>query len=437
MKLPADHPERIELNDEVHARPPEPLVAPSRLSYLALLCDAAQREAGWAAVSELCRRYHVEPPEQRVLHFTAELGPFRLKWERHTEFIRFTFIVEGTTGDPFERPAISVLPEDWVAGLPGQIMVAAHAALIKADPSAIDPAAIGNRWFAGNVPIGAAVSGGAATALTDFRIHADRFSRHLLLDHATTPWQAGRIVQRLLEIDTYRVMALLALPIARAAGPMLSAAERELASITESLVATEEAAEPALLDRLTQLEAEIENQQSGTRYRFGAADAYYELMQRRIDELREQRIQGLQTFREFTERRLAPAMNTCRSIAARQESLSLRVSRATRLLSTRVDLTREQQNQALLESMNARARLQLRLQSTVEGLSVAAVTYYVSALVGHAAEALRVEGVAVEPDLAIGISIPIVALAAWLGIHHIRRMVTRPAGERGEETFEA
>ncbi len=425
MPLPADHPQRIELNDEVHARPPEPLVAPSRISYLALLSDAAQREAGWVAVCDLCRRYGAEPPAQRVLHFTAELGPFRLKWERHTEFIRFTFIVEGTTGDPFERPAISVLPEDWVANLPGQVMVAAHAALIQSDAEGFDPITIGKRWFGGNMPVGAAISGGAATALTDFRIHADGFSRHLLLDHGTTPWQAGRVAQRLLEIDTYRIMALLALPVARAAAPLLTASERELASITASLVAADEAAEPQLLDSLTRLEAEIEHQQSETRYRFAAADAYYELMQRRIDELREQRIQGLQTFREFTERRLAPAINTCRSVAGRQEALSQRVARATRLLSTRVDLTTEKQNQALLESMNRRARLQLRLQSTVEGLSVAAVTYYVSALVGHAAEALRTAGLHVEPDLASGISIPIVAIVAWFGIHHIRKSVSR------------
>ncbi len=427
MKLPPDHPQRQELNDEVHARPPEPLIAPTRLSYLALLCDAAQREAGWAAVCDLCHRYNVEPPANSVLHFTMDLGAFRLKWERHTEFVRYMFIVEGGTGDPFDQPAIAAAPEDWVSALPGQVMVAAHAALIRAEPGALDPRAIGNRWFGGNVPVGAAISDGAATALTDFRLHDGGFSRFLLLDHATTPWQAGRVAQRLLEIDTYRIMALLALPAARAAGPLLASWERELARITASMVSAVEADEPALLDRLTQLEAQIENQQSETRYRFGAADAYYELMQRRIDELREQRIPGLQTFHEFTERRLAPAMNTCRSIAIRQESLSQRVARATRLLSTRVDLEREQQNQALLASMNSRARLQLRLQSTVEGLSVAAVTYYVSALVGHAAEALKAVGVHVEPDLAIGISIPIVAIVAWLGIHHIRKVVTRPA----------
>jgi uncharacterized membrane-anchored protein len=226
----------------------------------------------------------------------------------------------------------------------------------------------------------------------------------------------------LLEIDTYRIMAQLAQPVASEAGPMLAVSERELAQINASLVTAGEASEPALLNSLTGLAAEMEHLESQTRYRFGAADAYYELMQRRIDELREQRISSLQTFREFTERRLAPAMNTCRSVAARPESLSLWVARATRLLSTRVDVTTERQNQALLESMNTRARL----QSTVEGLSVAAVTYYISTLVGHAAEALRASGVHVEPDLATGIAIPIVAVAAWVGIHHIRKTVTHP-----------
>ena len=232
-------------------------------------------------------------PCQSGLHFTAALGPFRLKWERHTEFIRYTFIVEGTTGDPFERPAITVLPEEWVAALPGQVIVAEHAALIPAAPGTLDPEAIGRRWFAANVTIGAAVSDGAATALTDFHIHADEFSRHLLLDHRTTPWQAGRVVQRLLEIDTYRIMALLALPVARDAGSVsYTAWEREFAQINASMVTAGEATEPALLKSLTRLAAEIEHQRSQTRYRFGAADAYYELMQRRIDELREQRIRA-------------------------------------------------------------------------------------------------------------------------------------------------
>jgi uncharacterized membrane-anchored protein len=244
-----------------------------------------------------------------------------------------------------------------------------------------------------------------------------------------TPRQAGRMVQRLLELETYRMLALLALPVARGLAPHLDASERELARVTAALAAAAEAKdEPALLDRLTRLEAEIEDRQSSNHYRFSAAVAYHELVQRRIDELREERIQGLQTFQEFTERRLAPAMSTCRAAAARQESLSRHVARATQLLSTRVDVARERQNQAVLESMNRRAKMQLRLQQTVEGLSVAAVTYYVVGLVGYAAKGLNAAGVGIDPDVAQGVSVPVILLLVAFGIRRIKDIVVRKRG---------
>jgi uncharacterized membrane-anchored protein len=142
--------------------------------------------------------------------------------------------------------------------------------------------------------------------------------------------------------------------------------------------------------------------------------------------LREERVQGLQTFNEFTERRLAPAMNTCLAAAERQVSLSQRVARATQLLSTRVDLTRERQNQALLKSMDRRAQLQLRLQQTVEGLSAAAISYYVVGLVGSAAKGIKALGIDINPDMVGAFSIPVVALLVVLGLHNIRKIVTRP-----------
>jgi uncharacterized membrane-anchored protein len=238
------------------------------------------------------------------------------------------------------------------------------------------------------------------------------------------------MMQRLLEIDTYRLMALLALPIAHGLTPWLNDAERELAQITAALVESNEAAEPVLLERLTRLEAEIESRESAHHFRFSAAEAYHELVERRIEELREVRIQGLQTFREFTERRLAPAMSTCASVSARVESLSQRVARATQLLSTRVAVSRERQNQQVLESMNRRAEAQLRLQQTVEGLSAAAITYYVVGLVGYAAKGLKALGWPVNVDLAMALAIPLVALAAVLGVRHVRKVVTRAASSR-------
>jgi uncharacterized membrane-anchored protein len=275
------------------------------------------------------------------------------------------------------------------------------------------------RWFDGNALVGAEVADGAAVALGDFRIRADGFSRLVMFDRSLAPRQAGRTVQRLLELDAYWVLALLVLPLARETAPILTRQEMELAQITKTMSAAHETDEPILLDRLTRLDAEIEGRESDTHFRFSAAVAYHSLGLQRIDELRECRIPGLQAFREFIERRLAPAMNSCTALGARQDA------RATQLLSTRVDITRERQHQALLESMNRRAKLQLRLQQTVEGLSVAAITYYLVSLVGYGAKGLDKAGIPVEPNLATAISIPIVGLLLLLGIGRARRAAMR------------
>ena len=427
-RLPHDHPLRAELSDEVHARPMEALVAPLRISYLALLTDPAEPQQSWQAVRDLALRYGVHPPAPGASHYSADFGPFRIKWERHTEFSRCKFIVPGAADDPFAEPAITAVPADWVAALPGRLLVAAHVALLAAPGTAPDPADLAARLFGGNPLVGAAVADGAATAYTDVRIHADGFGRTLVHAARTTPRQAGRIVQRLLEIDSYRMMALLALPVARGLAPSLTEHERELAAIAASLVAAREADEPLLLGRLTRLAADVESREASTLYRFAASTAYYALVRRRIAELRERRIEGLQTFLEFTERRLVPAMDTCRAVAARQDGLSQRVARATGLLSTRVSLTRERQNQAVLEAMNRRARIQLRLQQTVEGLSVAAITYYVAGLVGYVAKSLKAAGLRIDPDLAVGAAVPVVAALVALGMRRVHRRAARREG---------
>src|SRR5699024_9071164 len=173
------------------------------------------------------------------------------------------------------------------------------------------------------------------------------------------------------------------------------------------------------------LAATIENIASLAQYRINAAQAYYQLVRRRIEELRELRVEGMQTFNEFCERRMGPAMNTCGTVLRLQESLSQRISRASELLRTRVDISLERQNQRILSSMAKRAELQLHLQETVEGLSVAAITYYVVGLLGYLIRAAKAAALPINPDLIIGISIPIVAALVALGVRRVRRMVSQ------------
>ncbi len=425
MPMPPDHPQRFVLNDEVHARPPMAIQSPMRVSYLAFFSDWPLRDQDIQPICDLARRFGVSSPEAGANHFKADLGPFQVKWERHTEFSRYTFLVDGCVpDDPFSDPALNAVPADWIADLPGQIIVASHGAVVPDDGKISDYDALSGVLFGGHALIGADVSDASATLITDFRIHADGFSRFLLRERGMTPRQAGRSVQRLLEIDTYRMMALMALPMARSLTPVLKQHEQELAQVTTAMAAAEERAEPVLLDRLTRLASAIESRHADSHARFSAATAYYDLVRRRISELREERIQSLQTFHEFMERRLAPAMGTCESVAARQESLSRHTGRATQLLMTRVDVMNERQNQAVLTSMNRRAEIQLRLQETVEALSTAAVTYYVVGLIGYAAKGLKQMGVLpISPEIAIALSVPIVAVIVWMGVHRVRKMV--------------
>jgi len=430
-RFPSDHPHRQSLNDEVHARPPEELVAPTRLSFLALSVDAVQRKRNFDLMCDLARERGAPIPEQGSNHYSEDMGSFRLKWEQHTEFMRFKFIVPDMEAAPFAEPALHHVPEDWLSALEGNVLVATHVLFLPGVDAPPDYEQISREMFDDNPLVGSGVGGGAGRAFTDFRIRPDGFSRLYVEDHGLTRRQAGRTVQRLLEIDTYRMLALLTFPLAKELAPELSEGEQRLAEITTALASGQDIDEPMLLDRLTKLQAEITSRRADNDYHFSAAAAYYAIVQSRIRELREERIPGLQTFNEFVDRRLAPAMSTCETIANRQAQLSDKVAQASALLSTRVDIARQTQNQKLLESMDKRAKLQLRLQQTVEGLSVAAISYYLVSLVGYGAKGLEPYGLPLGADVVMALSIPVVVLTVWSVVRQARRAMTKP--ERADE----
>ncbi|HSS66783.1 MAG TPA: DUF3422 domain-containing protein, partial [Gammaproteobacteria bacterium] len=387
-----DYPQRTLLNNEVHARPYERLTAPVRASYLALLTGIETADEEREQIKALCTRNGVNPPAAGANHFSNDLGIFRLRWERHTEFSTYTFLHAAPYHAPFDDAPIKQVPVDWLQHLPGEILTAVHVAL---EPSSkpVRPVDELSALFVADTLVGSKVVGNAAIALTDFQIHADGFSRMLVHDVALGSRQAGRLVQRLLELETYRMMSLLALPLARGYTPELFRLDKEVAELSNTLTGDkEDVDEHRMLERLTQLSAEIEGVATATSFRFSAAGAYYDIVERRIRELREERHERLQTFSEFMQRRLVPAMHTCESVHRRIDELTTRSARVSDLLRTRVSITMESQSRDLLESMNRRAKLQIRLQQTVEGLSVVVLSYYLVGLVNYGLKALKSAG---------------------------------------------
>lgn len=417
------HPQRAALAGEVHARPPLPLAAPARVLHFAMMVGAADGEAERAHLAVLSPR-SLPPPGAKHIAIPLADGT-NLIWEKRTEFSTWTLYLNRDPGQSLLHPATDLpLPDEWLAKLPGQLMVAVDVA-VQASTEPVPNAEFLKRIFEGPTLVSSEIADGRATIWTDFFLGRDDVVRFILHDRGLSDAQRGRAVMRMLEIETYRMMALLALPLAQQVAPRITALERNLAELAGRMVDVARESEQILLREIAGLAAEIETLAVETPYRFGAARAYHALVERRIEELREARIEGLPTIGEFMERRLSPAMRTCITMAERIEGLSRRATRMANLLRTRVDVALERQNVELLDAMNRRSRLQLRLQETVEGLSVAAITYYVVGLIGYAAQALHAAGLSVDKEISIGVAIPVVAAFVWWGLRRFRKSLQK------------
>lgn len=419
-RLPPGDPQRELLHNEVHARPPAHIALPALVVFMAVLNEGVSREDEWQHLRRL--------PGQQDLLLEALNGNFlrlrppggTLKWERHTEFTRYSLVQPLPPGiapgvHDCELLAHLVLPAEWTSSIPGRTIAAVQLVMLHGDPPAAQHTlAQARRWLGEHTVVASLMGNNAhSMAVTDFVLRPSGFERMLVVTPPeTTETRAGRVSQRLLEMETYRLMALKSLPLAKSLGPFLTASEQQLADITAQME-HQGATDRALLDRLVALAARVERAIAEHAYRFAATRAYHQLVMQRIAELREQPIAGTQTIGEFMQRRLSPAMATVESTAQRLTSLSERVTRTSALLRTRVDIATEEQNQQLLAKLTQGQALQLRLQSTVEGLSIAAISYYIVSLILYVGKAGKEAGLPIKPELLAGVLIPLVVWGVW------------------------
>lgn len=421
MGFPA-HEGRPEAIGEVHARPRPPIEAPRVLIQLAFMTEGGSG-VDHAVLAELSRRLGIAAPERQARHHALKWGQGALRWERHTEFS--TYLWEG----PLE-PGAADSPFGNGFSPPGTVISGIRLEIRKWTPenekliAAFDPASLSYSL----------VENGKAGIATDFHQDGDGLTRILVLDRGMSPSRIGALSQRLIDIENYRTLAMLGLPMAQSLSARVRRIEDRLAEITREMRVPETRDSEALLADLTELAAELEADAAASLYRFGASRAYNGIVEERLHALAEEAVPGYETWLGFLQRRVAPAMRTCRSVEERQANLSRKLTRATQLLRTWVDVEVERQNRDLLASMNNRARLQLRLQQTVEGLSVAAISYYVVGLVGYLAKATSLFGTVVKPELVTAAAVPVAILLVWWTVRRIRHShddgaKTPPAGE--------
>ncbi|WP_417685580.1 DUF3422 family protein [Roseibium sp.] len=416
MRTFKKHPLRDVVLGEVHARPFRPLATPRIVLHYAFLTNAQEADADRAWFAEHCVNYGAPGPSHDARFHSLAVAGGTLSWERHTEFTTYTWDGPANGGRPF-----AAMPSNHPFGssfrAPGLMLVATRLEFLEEEQAGdwrdqFDPGSL----------TAFRVEGASATAATDFRVDGNGHTRYLVLNRSMSGVQAGAIVQRLLEIETYRSLALLGLFEANRLQPEISGIEVELVELTKRMQDTSGLdANKELLDSLSRLAGALEAGAAATSYRFGASRAYHEIVMARLRALAEEPLPGDLSMSAFLSRRLAPAMRTCQYIEERQATLSRKLARATTLLRTRVDVDLEQQNRSLLESMNRRARLQLRLQQTVEGLSVAAISYYVVGLVAYLAKGAKDAGLPIgSPGLVTGAAVPVVVLVIWWTLNRIK-----------------
>ncbi|MFM7656381.1 MAG: DUF3422 family protein [Paracoccaceae bacterium] len=419
-----DHPQRYAMVNELHARPFPVLEAPCMAAYIAIKepVDAANRDRALdkAHLLALLDRNGAAHPQPDATHYAGPIGRSELKWESHTEFVTYSAFTPGLSARVFDPMEAEVFPAEWVAAAPGKRLTSV---LIRVETLPTDEAELVARlddWFVGESLAVARVVDGAAVIAGDFRIDPAGHMRFaVFVQPGTGGRRVGRIVQRLCEIETYRAMSMLGLMRSRQLTAQLNSLDPRLAALVGALDDSEPSPDAALHNLLA-ISAELESLAVKFSFRFGATAAYEAILNQRVQVLREERVAGRQTFGEFMMRRYDPAMRTVKSAEKRLKEMAERAERAAELLRTRVDVERSAQNQKLLESMDRRADLALRLQHTVEGLSVVAISYYAVSLAGYLAYPMAQGLGMTKESLTAALVLPVVG-AVWFMVRRIRK----------------
>ncbi|WP_456640531.1 DUF3422 family protein [Bradyrhizobium sp. USDA 10063] len=415
------HPQRDAVLGEVHVRPFSRLVSPFSVIHFAFLAQGEAAASDRRCFVDFCRQHNVPPPELLAKHHQIGIGPVGLRWEQHSEFATFTWIW-STANTPATRQfgEVGDTVQSLIRGLrqAGQLLVA-----IKLEVERVaSPTKRAEQIFDKSSLAMVATKGGAGVVASDFRVDENGFARILVCDLGLTPHNLGALVQRLLEIETYRPVALLGLSTALELAPSVDRIDRRLIETLEEMQGAEGLKfNNHLLAELTALAASFERGATGSLFRFGASRAYNELVQSRLSIIEGNDVAGYPTWSSFLARRMAPAMRTCATVEDRQANLSVKLARAADLLRTRVDVEIEQQNRDLLRAISERTRQQLRLQCTVEGLSVGAIGYYVVSLFSYLAKGAHDVGLHVKPSFLTAAFVPIALGVIWLVSYNIRK----------------
>ncbi|MBH2033623.1 DUF3422 domain-containing protein [Pseudomonas putida] len=390
------HPLRHALHNELHARPSLYFSEPAHVFHLAIIGSECDRQS-------LLNSLYTEPVDDDLPQGIIRLDGHWLKWERHAEFFTLTYVVTAST----DSPQWISLPDALAAKIsPFTQLLINRVQIVVRNQSAF---AGDHAQYGFKDPCGSSIGGGDASVWSDFRLSECGENRFLFVNHHLNAYRQGRMIRRLLEIETYRMMASLSLPAAKQLSSQLNAFDRTLADLSERNAAPGASNAKALLTEIAALSAKVVSLSAKYRHRFSATQAYAQLVFERLAELREDRAGDCQRLGIFIERRFKPTVRYCAVTEQRLDVLAKSVANLGDLLQARVQVEMEEQNAEILKSLNIRADAQIKIQRAVEGLSIIAITYYVLNLLIMLFSGMHLLGMDLSPRSAVIGMAPIAA----------------------------
>lgn len=413
--------DRHSLNDEIHARPFLELESSLNCCHFVYVTGENTATTEIEHINKLCPFFNIALPSHTSRQIDIPLGEIMFRWERHNEFSTYSFIAPNNDSELFLDKPSDALPDEWLQNICGELLHVMHVHVNKVDIQKFNKNQY-QKYFGDNRLIGGKIADGKATLLSDLKYDENGYMRYVLCDHGHKPDRMGRTLQYIFELETYRMMALLAVPVANGTVSTIGLLETTLGEISHQMATIDTVdRNKQLMKKLMALSDEVEKMFVNVSYRLSATKAYNSIVQERLKILREERISDAQRFTSFYARRLTPVMRTCESVSGRLEALTNQVSHNAAMLRTRVDLVLEEQNQDLLKSMNKRADIQLRLQETVEGLSVVAISYYLIGISGYVLKAASKLYPIINPTLYTGALAPILIFCVIMMVRRIKK----------------
>jgi len=424
--LPEKHLLFDALVTEFHSRRFPSIQGSVTLSQVTISHNKSTKAEQIEHLQALAKIYNVSEPSNDTACYYQDLGELDIRWEYHTEFSTYTFIRLNINETPFHCSAWSVLPSIWCTNIPGLLIAATHLDMQNKKPSFSHL----QQLFAGHAMAASFIAENNAQVWTSFKPASDHFDRILIINHELNGSQTGRTLRCLLEISSYRMMSLLSFPLAKKLLPTIAAMEKKLANITIDLNNIKESnkSQKRLLNMLSELSAQLESLIADSQYRFDASNAYLDLVNNRLDELKEQEISGVTMLSDFLSRRLTPAIRTGSSVKTRMQNLSNRIEKSSDLLRTKISLGLEEQNQDLLKALNRRSHIQLRLHQLVESVSMIAISYYVIQMISYMLVLPTKWLEVISKEQVIALSVPLVITSVWYILHKLKRKWRKEKG---------